>query len=286
MLPFRSLGMTTVVLCCLPLTSFAEDAQPAVQAIVPTETIKLFNGVDLTNWYSWLEDDHLEDPRKVFSVQPDGLLHITGDGYGGLTTTQEYKDYHLIAEFRWGEKTWRNRVEKSRDAGILLHCQGPDGNFGRKQDQPGPWMASLECQIIEGGVGDILVLRGPDADGKTIETTATCEVTKDRDGENVWTAGAPPQTFTSGRINWFGRDPDWKDVLGFRGRQDVESPGQAWTTLECFCAGDSLVYRVNGTVVNRASKVFPRQGKILVQTECAEIFFRRIELRPLPGEIP
>lgn len=274
-------------------SALAEDAanktvpaKAATPAIVPTETISLLNGKDLSHWYSWIADTGYEDPRQVFTVQPDGNLRISGDGFGGLTTRNEYKDYHLIVEYRWGTATWRNRIDRSRDGGVLVHCQGPDGNYGGKKGSPGPWMASIECQIIEGGVGDILVLRALDADGQMIESTATCEVTKDRDGENVWTAGAPRQVFKSGRINWFGRDPDWKDVLGFRGKNDVESPGQEWTTLECFCSGDNLVYRVNGVVVNRATEVFPQQGKLLLQTEGAEMFVRRFDLQPLPREIP
>jgi hypothetical protein len=189
-------------------------------------------------------------------------------------------------EYRWGKATWQNRVDRARDGGLLLHCQGPDGNFGGTKEKPGPWMTSVECQIIEGGVGDILVLRGKDENGEVMEASATSEITRDRDGEPVWTAGGEKQKFPRGRINWFGRDPDWKDVLGFRGKNDVDSPGQEWTRLECFMKGDTLVYRVNGVVVNRASEVLPKQGKILLQTEGAEMFVRKLDLQPLPDQIP
>jgi hypothetical protein len=47
-----------------------------------------------------------------------------------------------------------------------------------------------------------------------------------------------------------------------------------------------LTYRVNGVIVNRAEGVVPKQGKILLQTEGAEIFVRKLELRPLPDKIP
>ena len=30
--------------------------------------------------------------------------------------------------------------------------------------------------------------------------------------------------FPPGRANWYGRDPMWKDTLGFRGKEDVERP--------------------------------------------------------------
>lgn len=262
----------------------AETTKPT--PIVPDKPISLLAGDLKQHWYSWLTDDGHEDPRGVFTLQPDGTLHISGDGFGGLITRQEYADYYLVMEYRWGTKTYRNRVKAARDGGLLLHCQGPDGNFGGSGGKPGPWMTSVECQIIEGGVGDILVLRGTDADGKTMEASATCLVTRDRDGEAVFTPGGKPERFPSGRINWFGRDPDWEDVLGFRGAKDVDSPGQEWTTLECFAKGDTLTYRVNGVVVNRATEVLPAQGKILLQTEGAEMFVRRLELRPLPSELP
>lgn len=279
-------------IACLLVISFTcsallgEETKIPAKAITPDKPIVLLNGKDLSPWYTWLTDDRYEDPRGVFKVQPDGMLRISGDGFGGLITRNEYANYHLVMEYRWGTKTWRQRVDRARDGGLLLHCQGKEGNFGGSPGQPGAWMTSVECQIIEGGVGDILVLQGKDDNGKTMEASATCEVTRDRDGEPVWTAGAKAEKFNAGRINWFGRDPDWKDVLGFRGPKDVESPGQEWTTLECFVKGDTLTYRVNGTIVNRATNVLPTQGKILLQTEGAEMFVRKLELRPLPDKIP
>jgi hypothetical protein len=282
----RFLGwfLLPVALCCWPIGA-AEVS--AVKPVVPDSTLSLVAGQDLkTHWYTWLTDDGHEDPRGVFAMQPDGVLRISGDGFGGLITHKEYANYYLVMEYRWGTKTWRNRADRARDGGLLLHCQGPDGNFGGTKEKPGPWMTSVECQIIEGGVGDILVLQGKDQDGKTMDAAATCEVTRDRDGEAVWTAGGKKERFTAGRINWSGRDPDWKDVLGFRGAKDVDSPGQEWTTLECFVKGDTLTYRVNGVIVNRAEGVVPTQGKILLQTEGAEMFVRKLELRPLPDKIP
>ncbi|MCG6156625.1 3-keto-disaccharide hydrolase [Rubinisphaera margarita] len=271
------------------LVNHATAAEPEKKtpAVVPEKTITLVPSKDLkTHWYTWLTDDRHEDPRGVFTLKPDGILRISGDGFGGLITREEYANYYLVMEYRWGTATWRTRKDRARDGGLLLHCQGPDGNFGGSATQPGPWMTSVECQIIEGGVGDILVLQGKDENGETIHASATSEVTLDRDGEAVWTPGGEKKTFTSGRINWSGRDPDWKDVLNFRGANDVESPGQEWTTLECFVNGDTLTYRVNGVIVNRAEDVVPSQGKILLQTEGAEMFVRKLELRPLPDQLP
>ncbi len=258
-----------------PATPPARDA-----AIRPTDgPIKLFNGRNLAGLYTWLEDSRYADPKQVFTVA-DGILRISGDGYGGLITNQAYRDYHLIVEFKWGEKTWHGRADRTRDSGVLLHAWGPDGGYGNK------WMASVEAQIIEGGVGDILVLTGTDPlTGRKFPVSLTAEVTKDRDGETVWKQGGERQTFSSGRINWFGRDPDWVDEIGFRGKNDVESPLGEWTRLEVIADGNRLTYKVNGVTVNQAVDVNPSSGKLLLQTELAEMFVRRFELWPL-GEAP
>lgn len=268
-----------------PAAAVAEAAY-SVKSVVPTETINLLPKDLKSVYYTWLADAHYEDPRNIFQMQDDGILRISGDGYGGLVTHKEYSDYYLVLEYRWGTKTWGDRKDRARDSGILLHSQGPDGNFGGSKDKPGPWMTSIEFQIIEGGVGDILVLRGKDKDGKEMKALATCEVERDRDGEPCWKEGAPAEEFKSGRINWFGRDPDWTDKLDIRGPQDPDSPGQGWTKIECYAKGDTLTYLVNGVVVNRASRVYPTQGKLLLQTEGAEMFVRKFELQPLPSEIP
>lgn len=283
----RGIGFAGIAACTLVgLSCFISSLACAAEPITPTKVVNLLEDKELSKWYPWLQDAGRTDPRGVFTMQDDGVLRISGDGFGGLTTNDEYQNYYLVMEYRWGTETWGTRKEKSRDSGLLLHCQGPDGNFGGSADKPGPWMTSLEFQVIEGGVGDILVLRGKDENGQEMEAAATCTITRDRDGEAVWNPDGESVRFTKGRINWFGRDPDWADVLGVRGPKDVDSPKQEWTKIEAYCSGDSLVYLVNGTVVNRATEVIPSQGKILVQTEGAELFVRRLELHPLPAKLP
>jgi len=93
-----------------------------------------------------------------------------------------------------------------------------------------------------------------------------------------------------GRINWYGRDPGWEDILGFRGRKDVENQLGEWNRLECIAQGDSLSFFLNGELVNRAFNVRPSKGRIQIQSEGAEIFFRRLDIKPIAfkgiGECP
>ncbi|HUG91541.1 MAG TPA: DUF1080 domain-containing protein [Planctomycetaceae bacterium] len=247
-------------------------------AIRPDEKpIRLFNGKSLDGLATWLKDTQREDPRQVFRVT-GGLLHITGDGLGAVITQEAYRDYHQVLEFKWGERTWGARKDRAKDSGLLIHSNGADGGYN------GTWMPSIEVQIIEGGVGDFILVSGPDEKGKPVPLSLTCETGRDRDGEVVWQKGGTRETFdlqNRKRINWSGRDPDWKDERGFRGKNDVESPDGQWTRLDVICDGGHIQVYVNGKLVNEAFDSQPQQGKIQLQAELAEVFVRRWELWPL-----
>lgn len=268
-----SLASASLVVCILctvvkagppEIPAFARDVPP-VRSGPP---VFAFNGKDLSGFYTYLHDHKYDDPDGVFSVR-DGLLVISGKELGGLTTREEYGDYHLITEWKWGGKTWPPRVDKARDSGILIHCVGPDGAYG------GHWMESHECQIIEGGCGDFIMVAGRH------KPSLTCEVRLGADRQLYFEKGAKAVTRDSGRFNWWGRDPAWKDEIGFRGKRDVEKPTGEWNRLEVICAGDTITNILNGYVVNVGTKSSLTRGKLIFQSEGAEILFRKIEIRPL-----
>jgi hypothetical protein len=236
-----------------------------------SEPIQLFNGQNLDGWYTFLQHSGKNhDPKKVFTIK-DGMIRISGEEWGCITTNEEYENYRLVTEFKWGDKTFEPRLNNARDCGILLHSQGSDGASG------GIWMHSIECQIIEGGTGDIIVV----GDG-TENFSVTCTVAGEKQGNShIYKPGGKEVTVNSGRINWFNRDADWKDVLNFRGEKDVENPVGKWNTLECIAEGNKLTFILNGIIVNEATKVKPQKGKIQIQSEAAEIYIRKVELIPL-----
>jgi hypothetical protein len=239
-----------------------------VAADAVTEPIKLFNGKDLTNFYTFLlKYGKNNDPEKVFTVQ-NGMIRISGKIWGGLVTEKEYGNYHLVVEFKWGKETWPPRKDRAMDSGILLHCVGADGAAG------GVWLESIECQMIEGGTGDFILVNGKN------QPTLTVRAEK-RDGQYYYSPMASPMNFKSGRINWYARDPAWKDEQGFRGKEDVENPPGEWNRLECVCEGGNITNILNGKIVNKGTDASHTKGKILFQSEGAEVFFRRIDLRPL-----
>lgn len=279
----RTIRVGILALSAVAILAAGVAAQRSSDAITPTTTIKLFDGTSLANFDTWLVDHHNADPEHVYSVvdQVDGApaIRISGKVWGGLLTKAAYRDYKLTVEYRWGGVTWGERKNRTRDSGVLLHAQGRLGNT--RKDFNGPWLQSLEFQIIEGGVGDFISVAGFSESGEQIRPAMTIRARKDRDGENVYDPKAEPRVFTSGRVNWWGRSEDWQDKLGFRGPNDVESPGLEWTRLEAIVKGGNLQYFVNGKLVLEGTDASFTEGKIMLQSEGAEIYFRRVDLEPI-----
>jgi len=239
----------------------------AQESIRPTEPIQLFDGKSLDGWYAWTKDFGLKDPNRVFSVT-NGEIHITGENWGGIATNKTYRDYHLIVEWRWGGKTWGAREKKARDGGILVHGVGADGAHG------GIWLESIESQIIEGGSGDVILVGGATDPELTTEIRV--------DGKEVyWSSTGTPLTRNKGRFNWWGRDPQWKDEIGFRGANDVEKPVGEWNRQEVIADRDKITCILNGKVVMYGYNASHREGKIQLQSEGAEMYIRKVELRPV-----
>ncbi len=249
--------------------------------IVPKEKIVLFNGADLEGFETWIPETGREDPDRVFTVVDniDGApaIRASGQHFGGLLTRDSFADYKLIVEFRWGLATWNPRAFKSRDNGILLHCQGQPGNASAAMNSP--WMHSVEYQIIEGGTGDIILVSGYDPETKRFNRTPL--TVKVKPGMKDWDPNGVPTEFERGRINWQYRDPAWKDVLGVRGPRDVEKPVGEWNRIEILCRGGDVDYYLNGVKVNEGRNGGLKEGRILLQSEGAEIYFRKMELHPL-----
>ena len=260
-----------LVVLFVALGRFARGAEP----VTPREVTPLFNGQDLTGLTTWLKESQRADPRHVFGVV-GGQIHLSGDGRGYVATEQEYRDYRLVVEYKWGERTDGGKYV--RNSGILLHATGPDGGAG------GAWPSCIECQLAQGCCGDLIVIRGKDAAGQEIPVRITAETEPSPDGKrNRWKAGGELKSFppTRGQLWWSRHDWAFEELRDTRGREDVERPLGEWTRVECVCSGDRISIFVNGQHVNEARGVFPAAGKILLQTEGFEIYFRKFELHPI-----
>lgn len=214
-----------------------------------SRVLHLLSGDKEKTFYTYLKNFGVDnDPDRVFTLT-NGLLRISGQHYGYLATRDtNFSDYRLVAEFKWGEQTWAPRETNARDSGILLHCAGKDQ----------VWPESIEAQIIEGGTGDILVVSGAylTVDGLT-------------KGPKI------------ARFDRPGRNP-WRDEKGFRGPHEIESPTGKWNHMEILASGGKVSIKVNGHTTLTGTNAVPSCGKILVQSEGAEILFRRLDVYRSP----
>lgn len=259
--------LSPVVVVLVVATAPAADEPVAPKAVTP-----LFNGKDLSGLTPWLKDTKREDSKRVFRVA-DGQIHITGDGFGYLATERAYKDYRVVVEYKWGKKTDGGKYV--RNSGLLLNATGPDGGAG------GVWMSSVEVQLAQGCVGDLIVIRGKDEKGETVPVSITSDVAIGPDKKPRWTEGGTKTVFTNRQLWWNKHEPGFKELIDTRGKDDVESPLGEWTKVECVCDGATITVIVNGTTVNKAYEVTPAAGKILLQCEGFELYVRKFELHPL-----
>jgi type 1 glutamine amidotransferase len=222
---------------------------------LPTdEWLELFNGKDLTGWYTWTQSHGRNNSPPGYFRLHDGQIHLldiesvgSPEPFGYLATDTEYSDYHLRFEYKWGKKKFAPRESAKRDSGLLYHMSGPDRI----------WPTSLEYQVQEGDTGDLFLLHGPQVIANT---------TKEK---QYLPSGT--QSASSGRIV----------------KSSTEDKLEGWNRCEVIVRGASFVHVVNGVVVNRGFQANQfgqpiTTGKIAFQLEGAEVFFRNIELKRLP----
>lgn len=229
----------------------------------------LFNGKSLKGWDVYLKDiGPNNDPHQVFSVVADGnekVIRVSGETIGGIATKNEYANYHLQLQFKWGSLTWGAKKGKKKDSGLLYHSVGPNGADN------GAWMRSQEFQVEETNTGDYWGCAGAIAD---------IPATRKNDTDYVYAPGGTLYSFRA----------DNKTGRHCIKAGDAENPTGQWNTLDLYCHGDTAVHVVNGKTLMilyhcaqvDAGKPTPlTKGKIQLQSEGAEVFYKQIRIRPI-----
>ena len=201
-------------------------------------SVALFNGKNLDGWYTFLATKgKANDPEKVFLVE-NGMLHISGKEFGYIATPKTYRNFKLVAEFRWGVKKYppRDADTTKRDNGICYYFP--------LNERDTVWPKSLECQIQEGDVGDLWLI----------------------DSTTAFVNGARTKPEAYARVVK---------------RTDAENPTGQWNRVEVIANRGKISYIVNGKTVNEFEDPSVSEGRILIQSEGAEIYYRKIEITEL-----
>jgi hypothetical protein len=266
--------LVLVVMLAAVAVAGAQTTKPSSPS--SPEWTPLFNGKDLTGWYTWLKGAGKNaDPTKIFQVH-DGVLHIYKDSeqasnqpFGYVCTNEEFGDCRIRLQYKWGTKRFGGRATKKRDSGLLYFTFGPDGPDGKT------WPHSVECQIQEGDTGDIFAI-GTGCSSTIDSATATAKAPTFKEAS----AGGIAYT-TPGKMN--------DRII----RSEMLEKDGDWNTVEVILEGDSAVHIVNGKTnmkITRATRPVPdkpgewlplNRGRIVLQAEGAEVMYRNIEVQPL-----
>ena len=235
--------------------------------------ISLFNGRDLTGWYTFLQKHGKDrDPDHVIAIE-DGAIHLYKDAtersevvMGYIATEKEFGNYHLRFQYRWGTKKFQPRFALKRDAGLYYHLNGPDA----------VWPRGLQYQIQQTDVGDLLALFG-----FALDSSIDPKTSKDEQA-----------TFLAAEQGGQSRVLGGKGI-GYQKRLPGDFEVEGWNTIEVVAKGDTTVHILNGHVVNQGRNIRftdpekpgttrpVTQGRIALEIEAAEIYFRKVELREL-----
>lgn len=249
--------------------------------------ISIFNGRNLEGWYTYFQKSGKNnDPLGMVRVD-NGMIHILGnhvpDGAaetGFLSTTAEYSNYRFRGEYRWGIARHKPRSEWKRDNGLLIHVVGEDRVFPM----------CMEFQVQETDTGDIIPIGG--IRHMSPQIGAGLPPWPNMPASAV-PAGGPGQPRGNKRLS------DLEDREG-------------WNLAEYICRGPHCAFLVNGRIVNTMFQmtrpdppVFPargaappagaaapppavepnfvalERGRIGIEVEYAEIWWRNLAIRPI-----
>lgn len=210
-----------------------------------------------------------KDPKNVFTTKSgwggNTELVVSGEIFAGLITKEIFSNYHLSVQFKWGEKKWEPRLDKQRNSGVLYHSVGNYTDFWNV------WMTCLEAEVMQGDSADFISLGDVRAKIPAIGARRLYHYAPDADLVDFsWLEG-----FDTGRCQKPG---------------DPEKPHGEWNTLEIVALDNQTLHVLNGIVVMRVVDPEVRidgkwqplnAGKIQLQSEAAEVFYRDVRIKPI-----
>jgi len=231
----------------------------------------LFNGKDFNDWNIILRNGSADDIKKVYTIDPDGILHVfrdlpAGSGvetnkngtHGVMATKQSYSRYSLKFEYKWGKKQFNNFKDFQYDAGVFYHITElkifPVGlqfqvryDNVKNQNHSGDFIASGTT------------IQWYSKDGKTFEWPDKGGVPRPkRKGQHYARTDAP-----------------------FHGLDDQ------WNEGEIIVMGDQYaLQKLNGQIVNMATDLPSSKGPIAIESETGEIYWRNIRIKEFDQPIP
>jgi len=229
--------MTAILLVVLLASQPAATDQP----VTPDRVVALFNGKDLSNWDADVPARDTNPNAPPSFIVRNGMLVSLGKPEGHLLTKQTYRDYRLVAEYRF--------PGKPGNCGILVHAS-------RLRALYKMFPQSIEVQMNSGDAGDFWCIQ-----------------------ENIEVPDMETRRPRKPGEKWGGAEGDARRILNLT--DGSEKPVGQWNTMIIEARGRSVTVWVNGDLVNNGVNASADHGKIAIQAEGAEVEFRKVEIGPL-----
>jgi hypothetical protein len=281
----KGAGTLALAPALLPLAGVAQATPPRL-SLPPAGMdgwISLINGRDLTGWYSMLQKSGkgVAEKKRMVSMENE-MLHIMGSDVddtqyepGYLATMQEFENVRIRVEYKWGVKTFAPRTISKRDNGVLYGLVGEEK----------VWPRCVECQIEEGDVGDFFLVDGV----RGVQSPHGAGLF----GQGLSPVHGWPAPGTDSARAAYGRNPPPPEepTTGRKIKDGNFEKLDDWNVVEILWQGDRATHIVNGRSVNTVTqlqqpdpanpgKYIPlTRGKIAIEIEYSEIWFRRIEVK-------
>lgn len=208
-------------------------------------------------------DKNVNQVFRVEDIDGEKTLHITGEIYGSLFTREDYGNYRLKLKVKFGEVKFEPRLDKPMDSGVIYHSSGECG-----KDYFRTWMRGNEFQVQD------LSQESEECFG------------------NYWgNAGAAAvactDTVPGSYYLRFNPEGEQRTTSSCILTKPVGAPHGEWTDLEIICFEGKSLHLVNGEVVLAIQRSFYKegetevpmtQGKIQIQCEAAEVFYKDIKM--------
>jgi hypothetical protein len=244
-----------------PLRLLTAATLLAASTALAQDNIHLFpaggDGVKFTRSFEdKARDFSATELANIFQIEGDEIRvyhdwkHDTAP-FATLVSAEEYANFVIELEYRWGERRFAPRANQKRDAGLLF--------FVRKSEQV--WPPCVECQIQETDSGDLW----------SIYSMVSVRL----DASKTFDPHSEPQIIG-----------ETQDFVGTNRLDAEELPG--WNSIRVEVRDGAGKYYLNGKFVNAFEKAFEKdgspltRGRIALQAEGAELTYRNVRVRRLP----
>lgn len=133
----------------------------------PVQMQLFANPTDTTAFHFFDEKNGRTTSTDMFRIE-DGVVRMDGENGGYIMADQEFSNFYLRVQIKWGDKSYGTWAEKPKNGGI---------QFGLKPTEDKLWPDNYEYEIMEEAIGELWTGRPFETPNDTVHLGPTyCRV--------------------------------------------------------------------------------------------------------------